>query len=263
MAASRNIIGHRFGKLVVIGATSPRLISGGRRTRWIVRCDCGTEKTVLAQSLLGGTTQSCGCAPRRPTKHGKSGTPLHRRWRGMLARCRPDGHRNYGGRGIRVCSAWTDFVAFEAWAIASGFRPDLEIDRIDPDGNYEPDNCRWVTRRVNNCTRRACHRVEMAGETISLSEAVIGTGVKPGVFWSRISRQGLSAEEALAKPVYRHLRAQHGGRCLHGHEMTPENSYFSPNCPTHASCRECQRARNRRAKERKRITTCTETHDAQ
>lgn len=91
-------------------------------------------------------------------QHGGKGSRLYRIWKGMKSRCytpTADGFHNYGGRGIRVCTEWlADFPGFRDWALSNGYAANLEIDRRDNDGNYEPGNCRWVTKKVNGRNRR-------------------------------------------------------------------------------------------------------------
>jgi hypothetical protein len=149
--------GQRFGRLVVI--QQERMPVKGR-TRAVARCrcDCGTEKLVRLDALGKNTaTQSCGCIQREKaalqgkasTTHGMCGHPEFSRWRGMMARCyRPahKGYKNYGGRGIRVCSEWHDPAVFAAY-LDEELGPCPEghtLDRIDPDGDYEPGNVRWL-----------------------------------------------------------------------------------------------------------------------
>lgn len=154
MQQNTEMIGHKFGKLTVI-AEGPRR---HRKSTWVCKCECGnTTGPVYGFSLKNGTVKGCGCLRGyNNTKHGLCHTRLHSIWTGMKSRCyRPTAgsYEIYGGRGITVCDEWRDnFKMFYDWAIANGYRDDLTLDRIDPDGNYEPSNCRWATweQQANN-----------------------------------------------------------------------------------------------------------------
>jgi hypothetical protein len=148
-----DLTGQRFGKLVVESRHPENTKHGNRR--WICRCDCGGEVTVSGGNLNNRHSISCGCV-RRP--HGGFGTALHNVWCGIKKRClnsNNHGYKDYGGRGIRICSEWLEFIPFRDWALANGYQKGLQIDRIDVNGNYEPSNCRFVTATVNNQNKRS------------------------------------------------------------------------------------------------------------
>lgn len=115
-------------------------------------------------------------------RHGQCGTRLYTVWRGMKERCSNPGHMNYpryGGRGISVCEQWLNsFVSFRDWALENGYRDDLTIDRIDNDGNYEPDNCWWRTLRQQANNKRSDILLKNGRKTMSLRQWSLETGVK-------------------------------------------------------------------------------------
>lgn len=131
------------------------------QTMWLCKCECGGTVTVLGTSLRQGATKSCGCLRREATgtafrTHGMCTTLLYHVWSHMVSRCtntRAHAYEHYGGRGITVCPEWRRPEQFLKWAFENGYRRGLEIDRRDNDGNYTPENCRFVTRTVNVVNR--------------------------------------------------------------------------------------------------------------
>lgn len=172
-----NLIGNRYGRLTVVSLVND--IAGTNvPTRWLCKCECGNETTVMGYNLRNGNTRSCGCVQRekaaaRFRTHGGKGTRLYIIWQHMLRRCNSKSnpaYRLYGGRGITVCKEWHEFELFRDWALKNGYADNLSIDRIDVNGNYEANNCRWVTQREQNLNRRNNVRIAFNGEIKTLSE---------------------------------------------------------------------------------------------
>lgn len=160
MSKINDLTGKKFGRLKVIEYYGS---NKNGRALWLCKCDCGKTKSVLGNSLLCGLTLSCGCynkekAQKRRTKHSLSYSKLYKVWNGMKTRCYNKNfiyYCNYGGRGITICYEWlNDFEIFYKWAISNGYEEGLTIDRINNDGNYEPNNCRWITRAEQNRNQR-------------------------------------------------------------------------------------------------------------
>lgn len=148
--------GQRFARWAVLRQAGNTKRGGAL---WLCRCDCGTERAVLGADLRKGKSVSCGClrnerAATMNRTHGQSGTRLHNIWSVMLSRTRDVGNPVYGGRGITVCPAWQKFETFRDWALESGYRDDLTIDRVDNDKGYHPQNCRWATAKIQSRNRR-------------------------------------------------------------------------------------------------------------
>lgn len=153
----KSLIGLKQGRLEIIDL-SPEKHSNGS-TQYICKCDCGIIFTTTYSSIKRGTS-SCGCLNREPTTltHGMTGTRIYGIWKGMKARCyNPNVHnyKDYGGRGITVCDEWLyDFMNFYNWAIDNDYTDYLTLERLDPDGNYEPSNCIWADMLIQANNRR-------------------------------------------------------------------------------------------------------------
>lgn len=184
-----DLTGQQFGKLTVIERVhriDPTIKHPA--TFWKCRCECGNEAVVRGGHLVSGHTKSCGCFGSEVriqngsiSKHGMSGRRPYRIWTQMKTRCynKSDEHfPDYGGRGITVCDEWKDsFESFCDWAMASGYSDDLTIERIDVNGNYCPENCRWATRKEQTVNRRSTLFLTYKGETKTLKEWSELTGI--------------------------------------------------------------------------------------
>lgn len=195
MRKKLNITGQRFGHLTALY----RLNNYNERySYWLCICDCGNLTEVYLGSLRRGATTSCGCLVK---KHGKSYEPLYRTWLGVKTRCNnisDEHYKDYGGRGIVVCDEWeNDFQAFYKWAMLHGYDDTLTLDRIDVNGNYEPNNCRWATRKQQARNRRSNRRFTYNGRTRCLSEWCELMGLNYNTVCTRLNKLGWSIEKAL------------------------------------------------------------------
>lgn len=176
----RNLAGQKFGKLTAIERIG---VNANGNYLWRCVCDCGKEKIVPSGKLVQGRATNCGCDTFRLkseaySKHGLLKNGKKQRtftiWNDMKTRClNPNSmsYPRYGGRGIKICSEWLEsYAAFHNWAIGNGYGDNLTIDRIDNDGNYCPENCRWVDSKTQANNNSRNHKITYNGKTMTLAE---------------------------------------------------------------------------------------------
>lgn len=193
------MIGKRFGRLVVFRYAGYI----NKHNYFWCWCDCGRIKRVRKGNLVSGTVKSCGCYNSEKSRdrmknnrigmtHGMSKTRLYRIWMAMKARCGvvgSVGYKNYGERGITVCENWkNNFVCFRNWALNNGYQDGLTIDRIDVNGNYCPENCRWITNDEQQNNRRNNHIIEYDGKKYTLAQAARFFGIPQSTLWYRVKK---------------------------------------------------------------------------
>ena len=210
--------GQTVGRLRVI-KRAPDFISrsGKHRTMWECRCECGNIVIVRSDCLNGNHTLSCGCYHSdvaseymsnvaRNISHGDSEERLYNIWYLMHYRCENPKFRkydNYGGRGIEVCEEWANiegYIKFKEWALNNGYTENLTIDRINVNGNYEPANCRWITKTEQAGNKRTNRLIEFNGHIETMAEWSRVTGVPYKTLHRRI-QSGWSIKDALTKPI--------------------------------------------------------------
>lgn len=197
----KNLEGQKFGRLKVIKRILPN--DKWNDTRWLCECECGNKKIITKHSLNKGT-KSCGCIRiEKISTHGLYHTRIHKEWEGIKARCKNSNdtaYQYYGGRGIKICDAWdNDFMNFYNWSMSNGYEDELTIDRINSDGNYEPNNCRWVNMTIQQRNRRDSVYTEINGITKHLLEWADEYGIKRQTLITRYYKG--ERGEKLIRPV--------------------------------------------------------------
>lgn len=213
-----DLTGKRIGRLTVLSrAENRRSKTGASYVVWLCRCDCGNECFVRASNLTNTKrfTSSCGCLMREKARnpktitHGKSNTRLFRIWDSMKRRCytkTKDSYPLYGGRGIEVCDEWkSDFMAFYEWSMSNGYDDNLTIDRIDVNGNYCPENCRWVDFYTQNNNKRDNVVLKYNNEVHTVAEWARISGINERTLRGRLKR-GYSIKDAFEKVVDKSVR---------------------------------------------------------
>ncbi len=205
-ACRKDYTGAQFGRLVVVEKVSDI----GESALYRCVCDCGNVVEVNGSNLVSGATRSCGCIRKEAVaklkfSHGEHGTRVYRCWRNMLERCenpKCKEYPHYGRRGISVCKEWHDPVLFFKWAKESGYRDDLSIDRIDVNGDYCPDNCRWADNATQARNKTNNVKITFAGRTMILTDWAMETGISGKTIKYRLQHRW-SVEDALTKPALR------------------------------------------------------------
>lgn len=204
MKGPRTAPGFVYGRLTVIRRAKPR--SG--RHYWLCRCECGRVREINSGNLRGGQCQSCGCLATerliaRNQTHGLSHHPEYEVWCSMKKRCynpRFQQFSDYGGRGITICDQWRH--NFGAFLADMGSRPSANhtIERIDNNGPYSPENCRWLQRFHQFSNTRRSRRLTLNGQTLTIAEWTRRLGFPNAVIVKRLKR-GWPIERALTQPL--------------------------------------------------------------
>ena len=198
--------GDKFSKWTIIEEIAPKIISNKPRRMFRCKCECGNIGEVQLVCLRNGHSTSCGCEQKKKasaanTKHGLEKHPLYSTWKNMKRRCNnPNAseYENYGGKGICVCEDWSsNFQSFYDWSIDNGWSKELTIDRIDTNGNYCPENCRWASIEIqmNNTTRN--HYIEYEGNTYTLSTLAKHLNIPYNIVRYRLSNCKWNVEQLI------------------------------------------------------------------
>jgi hypothetical protein len=200
--AIRDILGRTFGRATVVKFHA--IVT--HKAHWLCRCSCGTEWTTSGTCLIRGLVQSCGCWQRKRAGdanrvHGMSNKARtsYINWLRMRIRCynaNTKEYKNYGGRGIRVCSRWDDFANFYADMGDRPFRG-ATIERLDNNKDYGPDNCAWRDRKAQGNNKRNNRLLTSQGVTMTLSQWADARGIQRGTIFLRIKRGRWSIDQAL------------------------------------------------------------------
>lgn len=200
-----DLTGSRFGMLVALhrGENHPRPSrpDGAGRPTWVCACDCGELKTVMAENLRSGNTQSCGCV--HGEHHGQCRTTEYNIWCNMWARCtnpKDQSYHNYGGRGIKVSEAWSVFSRFYQ---DMGSRPSTTytLERCNNEKGYSASNCIWATQKVQGNNRRGNHVIKAFGRKQTLQQWSEEVGLQHTTILWRL-KFGWRPERALSAPVW-------------------------------------------------------------
>lgn len=192
----KDYVGMKIGVFSILDFKSEK-----KKGYFYIECICTNKKWMRSESILNERFVSCGCGIVGGTKiHGMTNTRLFRIWSGMKNRCNDKNDPDYGGRGINICKEWkNDFLEFYNWSMKNGYSDDLSIDRIDVNGNYEPDNCKWATSLEQSNNTRINHKLKINNEVRTLSEWSRMSGVSRKQIQRR-AEKGMSDEEIL-KPA--------------------------------------------------------------
>lgn len=196
-------IGAKFGMLTIISIGQSQ--GKKNRTRYICECQCGNRRLIRADSLKSGHTISCGCLSAQRliegrTKHGRHKSRIYCIWQSMKRRCNDPSFRNYGEKGIKVCARWENFANF---AVDMGDPPiGLSIDRINSNGDYEPNNCRWATPAEQMRNTRRNIWIDWNGERLVLTDWANKLNIKVDTLYSRIVIYGWSIRRAFQEPIH-------------------------------------------------------------
>lgn len=201
-----NLIGQKFNRLTVIEKAN----SINNKPYWICKCDCGNKTIVSENNLKKKNTKSCGCLKHErivesATTHGMSNTRIYHIWDNMKQRCynnKNNIYKYYGKIGIKICDEWkNDFMSFYKWSKLNGYSDCLTLDRIDVNGDYEPNNCRWTNMKVQANNKHSTLYITYRNETKPLKYWSAQLGINYHTLFDRIFTLGMTVDEAFNKSV--------------------------------------------------------------
>lgn len=207
-----DITGERYGRFTVLKQDG---VDRQGKVMWTCLCDCGEVRRIRGSALRQGLSRSCRCYARdvsskvnakHGAKRGQQTSPEYSTWTRMRNRCNSpisSAYGHYGGRGIKVCDRWSGEDGYINFLADMGPKPSpsYSIDRIDNDGSYSPENCRWATKKEQTRNRRVSRKVEYKNQVVTLGEIADETGIPYAILKNRIFRYQWSIERALATPV--------------------------------------------------------------
>ena len=204
MGKKIDLTGQRFGRLIVLQDVGTDRYGS---YRWLCKCDCGKTTIATRTNLTTGHTQSCGCIAREKmlNYHGIPNKHLTRVRLSMKRRCydpRCKEYKHYGQRGIKICDEWMGHDGrdkFVQWALDNGYSEGLTIDRIDVNGDYNPDNFRWITKAEQNRNKRTNLMVVYQGRRMCVADAARLSGIKQGTLQQRVN-SGWTEEKLFDPP---------------------------------------------------------------
>lgn len=202
-----NIVGRKFGKLTPVCIFKKRN-KGCKKEKvfCICECECGNRKVLSKDTLVSGHSTHCGCV-KREIKHGLGRDKrLYNIYCLMKYRCEnPESkaYKDYGGRGIKLCKEWKNPNNFQTWSYKNGYKPNLTIERIDVNGDYSPDNCKWIPRNEQNKNTRKSVKYEFLGITLNVCDWRLILRIPSTSFYRQIKKR--SHEEIFTK----HLHKEH------------------------------------------------------
>lgn len=213
-AQIKKYIGQAYHSLIVLGEYTIEYKEGGSRHRRLVcRCICGTITFPRASIVLNGRAKSCGCYRESylrtiGIKHNKSSHQILKNFQNLKQRCynpKNTYYHNYGGRGIYICEEWLkDPLTYFDWAIKNNWQPNLQIDRINNEGPYSPENCQFISFLEQQKNKRTNVYLEYKGQTKILTDWAKEFNLTPTTIKSRISRFGWTVEKALeTRPMHK------------------------------------------------------------
>lgn len=205
-----DLTGQKFGRWTVLSRVDKERRGS---SHWYCRCDCGTEKILRSNTLRGNESLSCGCRQKEIASnlgkskavHSKSGTRIYSLWKSIRQRCYNNNHnqyKNYGGRGIKVCDRWLESFENFLEDMGDNIPEGMTLDRINVNGDYSLNNCRWISMKEQQNNRTNNVLIEFNGEKLTISQWSEKLGIKYITLYDRLITRGWSVEKSLTTPLF-------------------------------------------------------------